>query len=253
MIDAVHKVTGYSIIVIHNPPSVSLPSPNPRVPVIGLIHATLVAVDPMVKAFGARTPKAGLLHFLDEGLLPLANRDGLTAHAIGELERLVQRAVDSGVDGILLTCSAYSPAVPAIQQRCPVPILSADEAMLRTALTMGSRIGVIATVEAAGPTTADLLCEQAKIIGQTIHVEVRLAPGAFAALKAGEGARHDELVRQQIAELLPHCDVIVLAQISMARALVGLRPYEKPVLSSPTTSAEAILERVNQSTPIARP
>jgi Asp/Glu/hydantoin racemase len=207
----------------------------------------------MVKAFGARSPSSGLLHFLDEGLLPLANRDGLTAHAIGELERLVKRAVDSGVDGILLTCSAYSPAVPAIQQRCPVPILSADDAMLRTALTLGSRIGVVATVEAAGPTTADLLCALAKPTGQSVHVEVRVVPPAFSALKSGDGARHDELVRQAIADLLPHCDVIVLAQISMARALAGIGAYAKPVLSSPASSAAAILARLNRATPAAQP
>lgn len=198
----------------------------------------------MVAAFGAHSPGARLLHFLDEGLLLLANREGLTPRAVGELERLVKRATDSGAEAVLLTCSAYSPAVPEIQTRCPVPILSADDAMLRTALTLGSRIGVVATVEAAGPTTAQLLRDNAAETGRTVDVEVRVEPAAFAALKAGAVARHDELVRAQVAALLPHCDVIVLAQISMARALAGVPAYAKPVLSSPDISAQAILNRL---------
>ena len=222
--------------------------PSPALPFavlkIGLIHATLVAVQPMVTAFRERAPAVTLLHFLDEGLLPLVNREGLTPHAIGELERLVERAVASDVAGILLTCSAYSPVVPAIQARCPVPILSADDAMLRAALALGSRLGVIATVEAAGPTTAALLKELAAETGQPLTLDVRVVPAAFAALKAGDGPGHDRLVREQITALLPLCDAVILAQISMARALTGAPVFAKPVLTSPETSIAALLARL---------
>jgi hypothetical protein len=84
---------------------------------IGLVHATLAAVAPMVAAFKQHAPGTTLLHFLDEGLLPQVNREGLSAAAVGELERLVGRGVENGVDGVLLTCSAYSPAVPQVQAR----------------------------------------------------------------------------------------------------------------------------------------
>ena len=198
----------------------------------------------MVAAFREHAPAANLLHFLDEGLLPLVNREGLTPHAISELERLIVRAADSGVDGILLTCSAYSPVVPSLQMRCSVPILSADDAMLRAALAIGPQLGVVATVEAAGPTTAALLRDLAAESGQTPTVEVRMVPAAFAALKAGDGALHDRLVREQIIELLPLCDVVVLAQISMARALTGAPAYAKPVLTSPEVSIGALLSRL---------
>jgi len=198
----------------------------------------------MVAAFREHAPAVNLLHFLDEGLLPLVNREGLTARAVGELERLVVRAADSGVDGILLTCSAYSPVVPSLQTRCSVPILSADDAMLHAALAIGPRLGVVATVEAAGPTTAALLRDLAAGSGQIPAVEVRVVPAAFAALKAGDGALHDRLVREQIIELLPFCDAIVLAQISMARALTGAPAYAKPVLTSPEVSIRALLARL---------
>lgn len=225
-----------------NPPATSS---APRA--IGLVHATMVAVGPMVEAFRQHAPHVSLLHFVDEGLLPLVNREGLNAHTTGEMDRLVARAVASGAAGVLLTCSAYSPAVPAIQARYSIPIVSVDEAMLRTALAAGSRIGVVATVEPAGPTTAALLKDYAAESGRQVEIEVRITTAAFAALKAGDGARHDALVREQITELLPRCDAIVLAQISMARALTGVPTYPKPVFTSPETSIGALLSRLSPS------
>lgn len=166
-------------------------------PCIGLVHATLAAVQPMVAAFARHAPHATLLHFLDEGLLPLAEREGLASHAVGELERLVARAAESGAHGVLLTCSAYSPCVPAVQARAAIPVVGADEAMLRLALREGTRIGVVATVAAAGPTTEKLLRSYAAESNRGIEVTVRIATEAFAALKAGNTAWHDALVREE--------------------------------------------------------
>ena len=226
---------------------IPLDSPRATAPVIGLVHATLVAVQPMVAAFHRYAPEVTLLHFLDEGLLPLINRSGLTSATLAELERLVARASASGATGVLLTCSAYSPAVPAVQSHFAIPVVSVDEAMLRRALEHGRRIGVVATVEAAGPTTAKLLRDYAAEAGRTIEVSVRVVSEAFSALKAGDEGRHDALVREQIDALLPACDVIVLAQISMARALTGAPAYPKPVLTSPEVSIRALLARLPAS------
>ncbi len=218
---------------------------------IGLVHATLAAVQPMIAAFRVYAPDVRLVNFVDEGLLPMAERDGLTPAAVAELERLVARAAASGADGVLLTCSAYSPCVPSIQTRFAVPVVSVDEAMLRAAVACGRRIGIVATVAAAGPTTAQLLRDYAAEGGSEIETEVRVVPEAFAALKREDGARHDRLVREQIADLVPHCDAIVLAQISMARAVDGAPAFAKPVLTSPASSIRAILSRL-PSVPSAR-
>ncbi|MGH8021403.1 MAG: aspartate/glutamate racemase family protein [Opitutaceae bacterium] len=214
---------------------------------IGLVHATLAAVQPAIFAFRTHAPDAVLVHFLDEGLLPMVEREGLTPRAVAELERLVTRAFDSGVEGVLLTCSAYSPAAPAIQKRFSLPVVSIDEAMLRRALEHGSRIGVVATVARAAPATAALLRNYAAGISRNVTVLESVAPEAFAALQQGDGAAHDRLIRDYIAALLPACDVIVLAQISMARALDGAPIYHKPVLASVDTGVRATLARLRSN------
>lgn len=212
---------------------------------IGLVHATLAAVEPVVRQFRAQAPDTAVLHFLDEGLLPLVEREGLSKRAVAELERLIARAVSSNVQGVLLTCSAYSPAVPDIQQRFALPIESVDEAMLRCALQHGSRIGVVATVTKAGPTTEALLRAYAAKDSQDITVSVAISPEAFAALQRGDVATHDQLIRERIASLLSSCDVVVLAQISMARALENAPAFPKPVLTSAELGVRAILSRVD--------
>jgi hypothetical protein len=217
-----------------------------RTPTIALVHATLAPVEPMVAAFRARAPGVNVLHFMDEGLLPLAEREGLTARAIDAIGHLVMRAEASGADGVLLTCSAYSPAVPTLQRRVRTPVLSADEAMLRIALERGPRIGIVATVAAAGPTTERGLRDMARSAQREITIEVAVVPDAFAALKAGDGTRHDTLVRAVVEELLPRVDAVVLAQISMARAAAGAG-WTKPVLTSPDAAIEAILARVMEA------
>lgn len=212
---------------------------------VGLVHATLAAVTPLVEACRRIAPDVTLLHFLDEGLLPLAEREGLAVNAVGELERLVARAVASGVDGVLLTCSTFSPAAPDLRRRCAVPLASVDEAMLGLALQHGPRIGVVATVAPAGPTTAGLLRAMAAEAGRTIEVEVAVVPEAFSALRAGDGTRHDALVQERIAGLAEKCDAIVLAQISMARAAAGAPSGGRPVLTSPETSIRHLLARIS--------
>lgn len=222
-------------------------------PRIGLVHATLAAIDPMVVAFREQAAHAKLLHFLDEGLLEAANAHGLTDTVVAHFERLVDRAVDSGVDGILLTCSAFSPLAPGLRQRLAIPLVSADEAMLERAVQLGERVGVIATVEAAGPTTVKLLQRTAEAAGRTVAVKLAFAAGAFAALRSGDTSRHDQLIHEQIATLGHDCDVVMLAQISMARAAATFAGASRPILTSPTASIEALLARLTPAAAGARP
>ncbi|GAA3331063.1 hypothetical protein GCM10020331_086090 [Ectobacillus funiculus] len=92
----------------------------------------------------------------------------------------------SGVDGILLTCSSFTPVVAEIRHLFDVPMLSADLSMLEKAVEMGSRIGVIATVEAAGPTTATILEKNfIRKSKKDVVVKTVVIPEAFKELQNG--------------------------------------------------------------------
>lgn len=158
---------------------------------------------------------------------------------------LLERAAEAKVDGILLSCSVFSPYVPLVSHFFTVPIVSVDRDMLEQAVSAGEKIGVIATVAAAGPTTAQQIEKIARSRGKKVQVHVALCPKAFAKLQSDpEG--HDRLIRENAAALAADVDVIVLAQISMARATSGMTDIGVPVLTSPEISIEAMMKKLSR-------
>ncbi|PFB04605.1 Asp/Glu/hydantoin racemase [Priestia megaterium] len=214
---------------------------------VGLIHATMNSVQPILKAFSDYAPHITLKNFMDESLIFELNETGIvTKDMKRRLLNLVEKAVKSEVDGVLLTCSSFTPVVAEISHLFDVPILSADLSMLEKAVDMGSQIGVIATVEAAGPTTTRLLEGVAKERGKNVKINTKVIMEAFQALQNGDRHKHDELIQKEILMLSEDCDVIILAQFSMARALETLGTASKPVLTSPEISVKAIVDRVSK-------
>ena len=143
----------------------------------------------------------------------------------------------TGADGILFSCSAFTPAMDVAKQLVSIPVLKPDEAMITAALDAGHRIGVLATLPATAPIQAAQLQAAAAERGKTIQVETAAIPDALKALNAGDTATHDRLVAEAAERLAPSVDVICLAQFSMARA----RPAVKakvgvPVLTSPSAA-----------------
>ena len=217
---------------------------------VSLIH-TVGSLEPVFADLASELlPGVDVESRVDEGLLaetiaagriPSATADRLADH--------VRSAFDSGSDLVLVTCSSVGPAVEALAGTATRPLLRIDEAMADRAIELGRRIGVIATLSSTLEPTADLIRRQAAIagLGEPVEVISHLCDGAFAALKAGDLDRHDSLVRQGLAELLPRVDVVVLAQASMARVAATLPPElagTKPILSSPRLAMERVAERL---------
>ncbi len=74
-------------------------------------------------------------------------------------------------------------------------------------------------------------------------IETRCMPEAMAALKAGDAETHNRLLAAA-APRLAHCDVVLLAHFSTARAAAAVRAVlDCPVLTSPG-SAVAELKRI---------
>ena len=113
-------------------------------------------------------------------------------------------------------------------------------------ITLGERIGVVATLPTTLAPTADLVRRTADLAGKRIDMRSRVCDGAFAALGRGETEEHDRLVREGIAALLPEVDVLVLAQASMARIVAAMPEgaVTVPVLSSPRSGVRRLAETV---------
>ncbi|SIS13511.1 hypothetical protein SAMN05878482_11812 [Peribacillus simplex] len=216
---------------------------------IGLIHATMNSVQPILDAFQVHAPQVTLVNFMDESLIFELNETGIVTKGMARrLLNLVEKAVMSGVDGILLTCSSFTPVVAEISHLFDLPMLSADLSMLEKAVGMGTRIGVIATVEAAGPTTTTILKKISSKRQKDVSIETVIIPEAFKALQNGDRTKHDELIHRKVQELTIDCDVILFAQFSMARALetLDITTTDIPILTSPEISVKSIIDEISK-------
>jgi Asp/Glu/hydantoin racemase len=210
---------------------------------VGLIHAVLPAIAPLQAAFAADLPHVRLLNLLDEALLKEAERlGGISPTLVRRMTGLVAMHESAGAEAVLFTCNAYSPYVDQVRGQSAIPVLPIDDAMLETALAIGRRLGVLATV-AAGLEQQRQGIERAAATGRKVEVEAVLRTDAFDALNAGEVEKHDCILLDELERLAPKVDVVLLAQASMA-GLADKVPRETPVpvLASPRLAVKRVKE-----------
>lgn len=222
-----------------------------RRPRIALIHALEESVLPARTAFENGWRDCDTFDLLDTSLATdLAARDGvldeaMTARFIA-LARYAAATPGNGArtDALLFTCSAFGDAIDAVKQDLPVPVLRPNEAAFDAALGAGRRIGLLVTF---APSAASLSAELVAMAGQRgrdIAVTTAIADGALAALKAGDGTRHDELAAATAASDLAGCDVVVLGQFSLARAATAVEAATgRPVITTPAAAVTALRSR----------
>lgn len=219
---------------------------------IALLH-TSPSVIPTFKALAEELlPGESTFNMVDESLLRDIIRDkGLSEPTAARLIGHVKAAEQAGAEIILVSCSSMGRAVERSRESCKSIVLRVDEPMADKAIATGSTIGVIATLPSTLKPTVELIQERAAAHGKTVSIESCLVEGAFDAVISGNGAKHDELIKVKLKDLVGRVDVIVLAQASMARVVDSMSAQEKPVpiLSSPRLAIEHIRQLLERSAP----
>lgn len=215
-------------------------------PCIAIIHATRNAVTAIEDTFERLWPEAEIISLLDEYLSKeLAKAGSLNDALTDRIARLAQFGLAGGADAILYSCSAFGKAIEAARASMDIPVLKPNEAMLTEAVAAGSRIRIVATYMPTIPSITGELKEMSKESGQKIEIDPCFVPGAFEALEAGDGERHDELIAEALDNRLP-CDVVLLSQFSMARALPLVKEKtDSIVLSSPDSAVLSLQDQLS--------
>jgi Asp/Glu/hydantoin racemase len=219
---------------------------------IALIHATPLAIQPVGDEFSRQWPAARCMNLLDDRLSQdLALEGSLSKSMIERMVGLAQYAKTWGARGILVTCSAFGPAIDEVKRTIGLPTLKPNEAMFDEALDLCNqlgqlgrhgRIGLLTTFEPATQSLLDELMTAAEQRAIPVEVIARCATGAMQALQAGDAEKHDALIVQQ-ALWLKDCDVLMLGQFSMARAQAKVHMASlKPVLTSPDSAVRRLLK-----------
>ncbi len=202
---------------------------------IALIHALKHSLAPIAASFAKLWPEATLMNLLDDSLSADLARDGrLTDAMTGRFLTLGQYAAATGASDILFTCSAFGPCIEAVARaHAPMPVLKPNEAMIEQAVARGHRIGLLSTF---APTLVSMPPE----FPSSVEIVPKFAEGALPALDRGDRATHDRLVAEA-AKDLRDCDIIALAQYSMAPAAAMVAEVTgKPVLTTPDSAVEKL-------------
>ena len=204
---------------------------------IALIHATPVAIQPVMEAFENGWPEVETTNLLDDALSRDLARSGTLDEAMMKrFDLLGAYAIQIGADAILFTCSAFGDAIAAVADSVSIPVLKPNEAMFEEALSSARTVGLLTTFQAAVPSMEKEFVEMAEGRGNRVQFEALCVPDAMAALTSGDGSTHDRLLAEA-APRLAHCDVIMLAQFSMARAQDAVQQaVDCPILTSPASA-----------------
>jgi len=209
---------------------------------IAAIYTGVALVKPLSDQLKEALPGFRIMNILDDSLIAKIIAEGrLTPAVRRRLYSYYDAAASAGAELILNTCSSIGDAVYSAREFIPVPIVRIDEAMARRAVAEASRIAVLATLSTTLDPTISLVKRCAAEAGKTVTAISAVAEGAFPAITAGDAATHDRLIAETAKKVAEDCDVILLAQGSMARMEAPLRELTgKTVYSSPRLAIEML-------------
>ena len=209
---------------------------------IAAIYTGVALVKPLSDQLKEALPGYRIMNILDDSMIAeIIASGGLTASVRRRLYAYYDAAASAGAELILNTCSSIGEAVYAARDFIPVPIVRIDEAMARRAVAEASRIAVLATLSTTLEPTISLVRRCAAEAGKEITAIAAVAEGAFPAITAGDTATHDRLIGETALKIAADCDIILLAQGSMARMEAPLRELTgKTVYSSPRLAIEMV-------------
>lgn len=212
---------------------------------IALVSVTLNAVNPMTKYLLAKDPEVHVINYLDSALMENVKRDGkITDESMGRILNMLTKACVDGADGIILTCTVFSPYVNIFRKIFSIPIVSPDGAMLERAAKKGGKTAILCTFPATVESSLQLYNGFLEEFGVKSQVKTYLLEDAYIAAQKQDIDEHNRILQKKVMEIEANYDTIVLAQISMAGAAKGLDSCKAEVLTSPSSAYNSLVEQM---------
>jgi hypothetical protein len=212
-------------------------------PVLAFVHtidSNIAAFDALIGELAPGTP---VRHALRDDLLKAALDAGeLTADIRRRTAEAILAEADKGAALVLCTCSTIGPGADDAARQTATTVLRIDRPMAEEAVRRGARIGVAATLATTLGPTMDLLNEAAEKAERKVELIPAVYGEARDRLLAGDLAGYADIIADGLRETAKGCDVIVLAQASMAPALAQCGDIAVPILTSPRSGLAAAVE-----------
>lgn len=207
---------------------------------IALVSVTLNAVNPMTE-YLSQLPDIHVVNYLDSYILEKVRREGkVTDACMRRMMNMIAHACEDGADGIIITCTIFSAYVEYFQKMFSVPIIGADTAMMELVGKQGGKTAMICTFGGTEKPSSDLLRSCFEKYDSTYSLDTYVLDEAYEAAQQMRIKEHDDLIRKKIFELDESYENIVLAQISMSGAAVGIELRHAKVYTSPSVAYEVL-------------
>lgn len=176
-----------------------------------------IIYTPFAKPFEEKNPDLKIYNIMDDSLLvDTRTYNGMTPTIASRMLNYAKAAENSGAEGIIVTCTSVNQATKLIKPLLNIPMINIEEPVAEMAVENGKKIGILATLPTSPAAIGRVIQEKADEMGKEIEIIPRVAEGAFDVLCAGDRAKHDEMVREELYKLAQEVDVIAFAQISMS-------------------------------------
>ena len=207
------------------------------------MNATKISIDPVDQAAKA-WPDLEVLHFMDEGMSWLGKQEGrISEQNLSRMIRLIRSAEELGVDGILLSCTIFSPFIDQLAACTDLPLVAADIGVFEKAAQLYQKIGAVVSFEPTVKSVEWVVERCRQLIRPDLDVEIRFAEGAFAAAAAGDEVKHNKAIFDT-ASMFQDKEAVVLSQMSHMRALPLFEDFPVPVMASPPVSLGLLVEKI---------
>ena len=214
---------------------------------IAVINATKVSVEPVDQA-AKEYPDLEIFHFMDEGMSWLGKQENrISGKNLSRMISLIHSAEELGVDGILLSCTIFSPFIDQLRLCTDLPLVAADIGVFEKAASLYHKIGTVVSFAPTLDSVAWVVDRCRKTVRSDFDAEIRFAKGAFEAAAAGNEEEHNRIIYETAAQFEGK-EAIVLSQMSQVRALPLFKDYPIPVLSSPSVSLGLLREEISRKT-----
>ena len=213
-----------------------------ELPELVFLHTACVHVQTFDGLLRELRPKTRARHVVREDLLAQAQRSGSDALQLLQAVTEAVLALEAGPDAVVLcTCSTIGGLAESAAASTGVRVIRVDRPMAERAVATGPNVLVAVALESTLLPTETLILEAASRVGVPVRISRLVIKDAWPLFQQGNFDAYLSLIGEALKSV-KDCDVIVLAQASMAGAADLCRSLRVPVLSSPRLGLEFALE-----------
>lgn len=212
-----------------------------KLPELVFLHTAAVHVNTFDALLRELQPQVRARHVVREDLLAEAQRHGTDDPSIQTSVAAAVAGLDATPGSVVLcTCSTIGGLAEAAATSTPARVIRIDRAMAEKAAAAGPNILVAAALASTLAPTEALILEAASRAGVSVRITRRVVEDAWPFFVQGDFDSYLTRIAHALSASFD-CDVVVLAQASMAGAAELCPDLSVPVLSSPRLGLESAL------------